>query len=168
MLISARKTKTTVAKSFRVSGGAGAAVAFSVLSPYAHDVLDLLKSWDNPIGHAVNWFDNAAASIQEFIGGPQVPEIYGNTLKLRLICWLRGEQKWKIDVDYACDRLRKANEPKPDNQSERLKSVNDILNACETLEQPSTALATEQLKAELVERCEELRERAQAQDAAAA
>ncbi|KAJ4148579.1 hypothetical protein LMH87_003043 [Akanthomyces muscarius] len=165
---SGRKTRAKVAKSFRVSGRAGAAVAFSVLSPYAHDVLDLLKSWDHPIGHAVNWFDNAMASLQESIGGPQVPEIYGNTLKLRFICWIRGEQRWKNAVDYACDRLRKANEPQPDNQSKRIKSVNDVLNACETLEQPSTALETEQLKDELVERCEEFREQAQAQDTAAA
>ncbi len=169
-LILGRKIRTKVSKSFRVSGRAGAAVAFMALSPYAHDVLDLLKQWDHPIGRAVNWFDNAMASLQEAIGGPQVPEIYGNTLKLRFICWMRGEQQWKNAVDYACDRLRKANEPKPaDNgQSKRIKSVNDVLNACETLELPSTALASEQLKAELLERCEEFRAQAQELDTAAA
>ncbi|OAR00532.1 hypothetical protein LLEC1_00489 [Akanthomyces lecanii] len=166
--IRSRKIRPKVAKSFRVSGLAGSAAAFLELSPYAHDVLALLKSWDHPAGRAINWFDHAMASLQEFIGGPQVPAIYGNTLKLRLICWLRGEQRSKTYVDLACERLKNGNKPEADDESKRLKSLNDVLGACEALELPSTVLANELLKAELVDRCEEFRAQAQEQDAAAA
>ncbi|KAM3528351.1 hypothetical protein NHJ13051_002475 [Beauveria bassiana] len=161
-----RRIRVKISKTFRVSARAGGAVAFAVLSPYAHDVLDLVKSWDNPIGHAVTWFDNSMASLQEAIGGPQVPEIYGNTLKLRLICWLRGEQRWPNDVDRACARLRASEQPRPVEtvESKRLKSVNAVLIACEKLENPGVSLATAELKAELLDRCEEFRAMAHEQD----
>ncbi|OAA38438.1 Heat-labile enterotoxin IIA, A chain [Beauveria brongniartii RCEF 3172] len=161
-----RRIRLKISKTFRVSARAGGAVAFAVLSPYAHDVLDLIKSWDNPIGHAVTWFDNSMASFQEAIGGPQVPEIYGNTLKLRLICWLRGEQRWPNDVDRACARLRASEQPRPVEtvESKRLKSVNAVLIACEKLENPDVSLATAELKAELLDRCEEFRAMAHEQD----
>ncbi|KAM3505955.1 hypothetical protein MY10362_002645 [Beauveria mimosiformis] len=161
-----RRIRPKVPKTFRVGSRAGSAVAFVVLSPYAHDVLDLIKSWDNPIGHAVTWFDNSMASLQEAIGGPQVPETYGNTLKLRLICWLRGEQRWPNDVDRACARLWASEQPRPVEtvESKRLKSVNAVLMACEKLENPDVSLATAELKAELVDRCEEFRARAHEQD----
>ncbi|KAM3438363.1 hypothetical protein NHJ13734_004236 [Beauveria thailandica] len=160
------KIRPKVSKTFRVGARAGGAVAFAVLSPYAHDVLDLVKRWDNPIGHAVTWFDNSMTILQEAIGGPQVPEIYGNTLKLRLICWLRGEQRWPNDVDKACARLWASEQPRPVEtvESKRLKSVNAMLTACEKLENPDVSLATAELKAELLDRCEEFRVMANEQD----
>ncbi|OAA56388.1 hypothetical protein ISF_07456 [Cordyceps fumosorosea ARSEF 2679] len=164
----ARRVRTKVSRTFRAGARAGGAVAFAVLSPYAHDVLDLVKSWDNPIGHAVKWFDDSMASIQEYIGGPQVPEIYGNTLKLRFICWMRGEQRWPNDVDRACARLRASQQPQPTREEKRLKSINDVLNVCEQLEQGTVAPKNEEQKDELQDRCEEFREQTQEQDTASA
>lgn len=149
---------------FRAGARAGGAVAFAALSPYAHDVLAMVKSWNNPIGHAVGRFDNTMTSIQEAIGGPQVPEIYGNTLELRFICWMRGQQRWKNDVDRACDRLRESDKPKPNPptpEEKRVKTINNLLNACEKLEDPNEKLANEDQKNELLERCEVFRERAE-------
>ncbi|KAM3453103.1 hypothetical protein MY3296_004030 [Beauveria thailandica] len=157
----ARRVRAKVSTKFRAGARAGRAVAFALLAPYAHDILDMVKSWDNPIGHAVTWFDNAMTSLQEAIGGPQVPEIYGNTLKLRIICWLRGEQRWKNDVDKACDRLRESQKPKPNPptpEEKRLKSVNDLLSTCEKLEDPSAKLPNEDMKNELLDRCEVFRQ----------
>lgn len=146
---------------FRAGARAGTAVAFAELSPYAHDVLAIVKSWDNPIGHAVSWFDDTITSIQEAIGGPQVPEIYGNTLKLRFICWLRGERRWKNDVDRACDRLRESKPNPPTPEEKRVQTINNLLNACEKLEDPNEKLANADQKNELLERCEVFREHAE-------
>ncbi|KAM3503346.1 hypothetical protein MY11210_008755 [Beauveria gryllotalpidicola] len=165
-----RKIRTKVAnETFRASGPAGGADAFGVLSPYAHDVLDLVKSWDNPIGHAVTWMDKSMtsiASLQEANGGPQVPETNDKAPKLRLICWLRDEQRWPYDVDKECARLRASQQLRPAEtvESKRLKSVNAVLNACEKLEKPDVTLATAELEAELLDRCEEFRARAHEQD----
>ncbi|TQV99908.1 hypothetical protein V2A60_005330 [Cordyceps javanica] len=159
-----RRVRAKVSAKFRAGARAGGAVAFAALSPYAHDILDLVKSWDNPIGHAVSWFDNAMASIQEAIGGPQVPEIYGNTLKLRFICWMRGEQRWKNDVDRACDRLRASQQPskpKPSPGEKRLKSINNMLSVCEKLDDPNVSLPNDDMKYEVRDRCEVFREQAE-------
>ncbi|EGX89650.1 hypothetical protein CCM_07902 [Cordyceps militaris CM01] len=161
-----RRVRTKVSRNFRAGARAGGAIAFAVLSPYAHDVLDMVKAWDNPVGNAVKWFDNSMASLQEAIGGPQVPEIYGNTLKLRMICWFRGEQQWKNAVDHACDRLRKSEQPAPSPESKRLKSVNDVLNVCDKAENQDVLVPNEDMRGELRERCEEFREKAKEQDTA--
>ncbi|XWX00430.1 hypothetical protein V2A60_008450 [Cordyceps javanica] len=153
-----RPVRTKVSTNFRAGARAGGAVAFAALSPYAHDVLDLVKSWDHPIGHAVSWFDSSMASLQETIGGQQVPEIYGNTLKLRLICWIRGEQRHKSHVDYACDRLRAASQkPELSPESKRLESINDVLDVCDKVDDRNTSLSNE-LKYELQDRCQVFRE----------
>ncbi|KAM3471130.1 hypothetical protein MY8738_009459 [Beauveria namnaoensis] len=158
----AGRVRAKVSSKFRAGARAGGAVAFAILSPYAHDVLDMVKSWDHPIGHAISWFDDTITSIQEAIGGPQVPEIYGNTLKLRFICWMRGEQRFKNDVDKACDRLRESQEAEASTPEEkRLKTVNDLLSTCEKLENPSETLPNEEMKDELLDRCEVFRERAE-------
>ncbi|KAK2591999.1 hypothetical protein QQS21_010302 [Conoideocrella luteorostrata] len=99
------KKTTTGVHGFRVKGQAGKALAFDILSPYAHDLLDCLKKWDNPIGWSVKWFDDAVADLQKNIGGEQVTSIYGNKLKLKLICWLRGDQQYPLPVDEDCKRL---------------------------------------------------------------
>ncbi|KAM0664908.1 hypothetical protein ACQRIU_006292 [Beauveria bassiana] len=158
----AGRVRAKVSSQFRAGARAGGAVAFAALSPYAHDVLDMVKSWDHPIGHAISWFDDTMTSIQEAIGGPQVPEIYGNTLKLRFICWMRGEQQFKNGVDKACDRLRESQEAKASTPEEkRLKTVNDLLSTCEKLEDPSGMLPNEEMKNELLDRCEVFRQRAE-------
>ncbi|KIE02728.1 Heat-labile enterotoxin IIA, A chain, partial [Metarhizium majus ARSEF 297] len=157
----AGRVRAKVSAKFRAGARAGGAVAFAALSPYAHDVLAIVKSWDNPIGHAVSWFDDTITSIQEAIGGPQVPEIYGNTLKLRFICWLRGEQRWKKDVDRACDRLRESKPNPPTPEEKRVQTINNLLNACEKLEDPNEKLANADQKNELLERCEVFREHAE-------
>lgn len=160
------KSKSKAPKSFRVNARAGAAVAFQALSPYAHDVLDLVKEWDNPIGHAIKWFDDSMASLQRAIGGEQVPEIYGNTLKLKIICWLRGERSNPSDVDKACQRLRDGNQGKTEQNQEKLRiqGINQILDACEKADQPDTSLPNEGFKTELADRCQVLRDQALAQD----
>ncbi|PQK18120.1 hypothetical protein BB8028_0012g00170 [Beauveria bassiana] len=159
-----RRVRTKVSRKFRAGARAGGAVAFAALSPYVHDVLDLVKSWDNPIGHAVSWFDDKMASLQEAIGGPQVPEIHGNTLKLRFICWMRGVQRWKNDVDYACDRLRASDnsekpKPQPSPEEKRLKTINDLLNVCHKVDDPSATLPNEEMKYELLDCCDVFREK---------
>ncbi|KAM0742715.1 hypothetical protein ACQRIT_002892 [Beauveria bassiana] len=158
----ARRVRAKVSAKFRAGARAGGAVAFAALSPYAHDVLDMVKSWDSPIGHAVNWFDNTMTSIQEAIGGPQVPEIYGNKLKLRFICWMRGEQRWENHVDRACDRLHESDKPKsksPTPEEKRFKTINNLLNACEKLDDPNVSLPNDDMKYELRDRCEVFREK---------
>ncbi|KAM3537768.1 hypothetical protein ARSEF1564_009323 [Beauveria bassiana] len=69
---------------FKVPKSAGNAAVFMLVAPYVHDALDAIKRWDNPIGRAVSWFDNAMASLQESIGGPQRTDIYGNELKYKM------------------------------------------------------------------------------------
>ncbi|ODA81991.1 hypothetical protein RJ55_00496 [Drechmeria coniospora] len=64
--------------------------AFVLVLPYARDLLEAIKQWDHPIGHAVKWFDDVMAAFQESIGGSQRQDIYGNDLKASLICALKG------------------------------------------------------------------------------
>ncbi|EXU97531.1 heat-labile enterotoxin alpha chain [Metarhizium robertsii] len=74
----------------RVTKAVGKAAAFTLILPYARDLLEAIKQWDNPIGAAVRWFDDAIASIQEAIGGPSRDDIDGNDLKASIICALKG------------------------------------------------------------------------------
>ncbi|OAA51813.1 hypothetical protein NOR_00406 [Metarhizium rileyi] len=69
---------------------AGKAAAFAFLVPVVQDLFEAIKNWDNPVGKSVLWFDNAIASVQEMIGGPSRSDIYGNDLKARLLCALKG------------------------------------------------------------------------------
>ncbi|KID95890.1 Heat-labile enterotoxin IIA, A chain, partial [Metarhizium majus ARSEF 297] len=74
----------------RVTKAVGKAAAFTLILPYARDLLEAIKQWDNPIGAAVRWFDDTIASIQEAIGGPSRDDIDGNDLKASIICALKG------------------------------------------------------------------------------
>lgn len=133
---------------------AGGAIAFTVLAPYARDMLEEIKQWDNPIGWAVKWFDNAMTRIQEAIGGEQVPEIYGNELKLRIICWFRGKQQFKNDVDYACERLWEKDEREKNQESaeqEWPRGLNQLLEACYKLE--TNHPEDENVRIKLEDRC---------------
>ncbi|KAM3523896.1 hypothetical protein MY4038_007981, partial [Beauveria bassiana] len=127
-----------VGKGLRIGARTGGAVAFGVLAPYAHKLLNMVKEWDHPIGHAVSWIDGAISTVQERIGGPQVPEIDGNELKLGLICSIRGKQRFKNNVDYACDRWRgdaPDEQPPPHpGRNMRARSINLVLDTCEKLD----------------------------------
>ncbi|EJP67319.1 uncharacterized protein BBA_03893 [Beauveria bassiana ARSEF 2860] len=74
----------------RVTRAVARAAAFSLLVPHARNLLEEIKQWDNPIGYAVKWLDEAIAALQEAIGGPQRYDIDGNDLKAKLICALKG------------------------------------------------------------------------------
>ncbi|KID64677.1 uncharacterized protein G6M90_00g111960 [Metarhizium brunneum] len=82
--------KVSKSSRFRVAKSVGKSVAFMAVVPYARDLLNLLKQWDNPIGHAVKWFDDAITSLEEVIGGPQRKDIYGNELQGRIIDALKS------------------------------------------------------------------------------
>ncbi|KAM4055769.1 hypothetical protein HRG_015125 [Hirsutella rhossiliensis] len=149
------------ARGFRVVGvRTGKAAAFSVLAPLAHDLLDTMKRWDHPVGLALTWFDDAMTSFQRAIGGEQVPEIYGNELKLRFICWLRGEQYFKNDVDYACGRLREKDkredelEEQPQEEDTMVEGLNKLIESCETIEDHPPD--DEELLTDLITRCNAL------------
>ena len=145
----------------RITGSRGGKIAaFTILAPFAHDVLDTVKSWDNPIGASVKWFDDSMASLQEYIGGPQVPEIHGNELKLRIICWFRGVQEHKNDVDYACDRLQEKDrleeleKNRPQKEKDMIDGLNTVIETCEYMvDHPPD---DEKVLADLVERCDDL------------
>ncbi|KAM3457757.1 hypothetical protein MY3296_000830 [Beauveria thailandica] len=128
-----------IGKALRIGKRTGGAVAFTLLAPYAHKLLNMVKEWDHPIGHAVKWIDGAISTVQERIGGPQVPEIDGNELKLGLICSIRGKQRFKNDVDYACDRWRgdaPDEQPPPHpGRNMRARSINLVLDTCEKMDE---------------------------------
>lgn len=102
------------------------------------------------------------ASLQKAISGEQVPEIYGNTLKLRIICWFRGEQRYPLPVDRACQRLRDGTIDKTEQDRERLQiqGINQILDVCDKADQPDASLPNEGFKTELAHRCQVLRDQA--------
>ncbi|OAA37197.1 hypothetical protein NOR_07213 [Metarhizium rileyi] len=127
---------------FRVPKGAGKAAAFMVVAPYAHDVLEAVKTWDNPIGHGVKWFDGAMASLQEAIGGPQRDDIYGNELKGKLIDGLKSISRAMFETDWdmrqrlnkeaaARERARRLEEEK---ENERVRGLNQLANICEKMD----------------------------------
>ncbi|KAG8418483.1 hypothetical protein J3458_005892 [Metarhizium acridum] len=113
------KPTTKIATKLRPAGQFGFVATISLLGPFAHNALNALKNWDHPIGRGVAWFDDAINSLQESIGGKQVPEIHGNELKLRMICWLRGQPRFPSPVDRACQRLREKDAGRTEQDKER-------------------------------------------------
>ncbi|PFH59656.1 hypothetical protein XA68_12061 [Ophiocordyceps unilateralis] len=71
-------------------------IFFAGLVPYLQDLHEALRKWDNAIGRSYRWFDDAVGVLQYKIGGAQEPSIYGNTLKLKLICFLGGVRSCRI------------------------------------------------------------------------
>ncbi|KAM3513776.1 hypothetical protein MY11210_002589 [Beauveria gryllotalpidicola] len=102
----------------RVTRAVGKAAAFSLLVPHARNLLEAIKEWDNPIGHAVKWLDGAIVSLQEAIGGPQRYDIDGNDLKAKLICALKGGKA----EDIVAGRTNKICTPMADEFKEDLES----------------------------------------------
>ncbi|EJP61237.1 uncharacterized protein BBA_09814 [Beauveria bassiana ARSEF 2860] len=126
--------KTTKYPKLRLNGRSGAMVAFTTLSPYAHDILAAVKNWDNPVGKAVAWFDGAMADLQEAIGGKNVPEINGNELKLWLICLFRSDNPRQPDaVDKACQRRKNA-PTEEQKQQQAVDGLNQVSEVCEAVE----------------------------------
>ncbi|KAK8912212.1 hypothetical protein VCV18_012703 [Metarhizium anisopliae] len=138
---------------FRVPKSAGKAIAFTAVAPYAHDLLDKLKQWDNPIGHAVKWFDDAMASLQEAIGGPQRKDIYGNELKGKIIDGLKrisyettyNMQERLTREAIARERARLDEEEK---ENSRIKGLEELAETCEKMdtEKPEDANFATQLE----------------------
>ncbi|KAK2594957.1 hypothetical protein QQS21_007315 [Conoideocrella luteorostrata] len=85
-------------------------VTVDILLPSVKEAVNKMKEWDHPIGHATKAFDDAISRVQRKIGGEDVPEIHGNQLKLKMLCFLRGEQRYESNVDRACKRLNGPNE----------------------------------------------------------
>ncbi|EFY87820.1 hypothetical protein MAC_06187 [Metarhizium acridum CQMa 102] len=139
---SSRSKGTKVAKfsRFRVPKSVGRATAFMVVAPYAHDLLDRLKQWDNPVGHAVRWFDDAMASLQEAIGGPQRDDIYGNELKYKIVKGIGGAlQPWETTYEMH-ERLNmeaaakeKARQRAEEEEKERIRGLEELSETCEKL-----------------------------------
>ncbi|KHN96345.1 uncharacterized protein MAM_05634 [Metarhizium album ARSEF 1941] len=117
---------------------AGSAVVAGILGSVARPLLQALIEWDHPIGHAVKWFDDNIAELQQAIGGKPVPEISGNELHLGILCWLRGEQEHENAVDKACKRQNQKEEKEEQSrgtpEEQWLTGVNQLLDGCSALE----------------------------------
>ncbi|KAM3469228.1 hypothetical protein MY8738_010153 [Beauveria namnaoensis] len=149
--------KSTKYPKLRFNGRGGAMVVFTTLSPYAHDILIAVKNWDNPVGKAVAWFDEAMAGLQEAIGGKNVPEINGNELKLWLICLFRSDNpRYPDAVDRACQRLKTAPPEEQKQQQQAIDGLNQVSELCETVEidPPSDA----NLETKVLESCNKFAE----------
>ncbi|KGQ02413.1 hypothetical protein BBAD15_g12377 [Beauveria bassiana D1-5] len=127
--------KTSKYQKLRLNGRGGVMVAFTTLSPYAHEILAAVKNWDNPVGKAVAWFDRAMAGLQEAIGGKNVPEINGNELKLWLVCLFRSDNPRHPDaIDAACQRRKNTSAVEQKQQQLAIDGLNQVTELCETVE----------------------------------
>ncbi len=141
---------------FSVPKSAGKAAVFMLVAPYAHSALDSIKQWDNPIGHGVKWFDDAMASLQEAIGGPQRDDIYGNELKYKMIKGIGGalqlgfETTWdknqRLQAEAAAKE--KARREEEDKEKQRIKGLEELAVVCEKMgtERPEDAELTTQIQ----------------------
>ncbi|OAQ98286.1 hypothetical protein LLEC1_02080 [Akanthomyces lecanii] len=153
-----------IGKAGRIGAKLGRGVAFAAIAPFAHQILDMLKEWDHPIGHSVKWLDGAIGSVQEFIGGEQVGAIHGNTLKLKLICALRGEptrHNAEDPVQKACTRMRgdaPDEQPPPHpGRNEQVASINFLADACDKIDEEEGIIVGEEWMQEAAESCADLR-----------
>ncbi|TQV90829.1 hypothetical protein IF1G_10572 [Cordyceps javanica] len=140
----------------RLNGRGVLMVAFTSLAPHARDVLEAIKRWDNPIGAAVLWFDEAMKDLQEAIGGKPVPEIDGNELKLWLICLFRSENpRYPDPVDKACQRLKNA-PAEEQKQQQAIDGLNQVADLCEEVE--ADPPANDRIRNELFQLCDKFAE----------
>ncbi|KAM3537961.1 hypothetical protein ARSEF1564_009124 [Beauveria bassiana] len=147
---------------FRVPKSVGKANAFMVVAPFAHDLLDRLKQWNNPIGHAVRWFDDAMTNLQEAIGGPQRDDIYGNELKAKLIDGMKSVSRAMFETSYdmqqrlatEANAKEQARLQEEEKENMRIKGLEELSANCEKLntERPEDA----NLAAQLQESCGKL------------
>ncbi|OAA46798.1 Heat-labile enterotoxin IIA, A chain [Beauveria brongniartii RCEF 3172] len=148
---------------FAVPKSAGKAAVFMLVAPYAHNALDAIKRWDNPIGRAVSWFDNAMASLQEAIGGPQRTDIYGNELKYKMTkaigsaLQLGFETTWDKRERLAKEAAAKeaARRAEEEKENQRIKGLEELAQICEktgSQQGPGDA----QLKTQITQSCQRL------------
>ncbi|PQK18062.1 hypothetical protein BB8028_0010g00510 [Beauveria bassiana] len=78
----------------RLTKAVSKAAAFTLLAPHARELLEAIKY--SPVGAPVRWFDDAMASVQQAIGGPQRDDIDGNDLKASIICAFKGGDESEI------------------------------------------------------------------------
>lgn len=138
---------------FSVPKSAGRAAVFMLVAPYAHSALDTIKQWDNPIGHGVRWFDDAMASLQEAIGGPQRDDIYGNELKYKMVKGIGGalqlgsETDWDKNQRLQAEAAAKeeARRREEDKEKQRVRGLEELAAVCEKMggtQQPEDAELT--------------------------
>ncbi|KAF5121136.1 hypothetical protein E5D57_013472 [Metarhizium anisopliae] len=153
-----RHVRLTAGGQARVAG----VIGLQILAPYAREALEEVKKWP-VVGDILAGINSALTALQEKIGGKQVPEIYGNELKLAPICWIRGEQRWPNDVDKACDRQREKTERKKTQgwaEQKWLDGLDRLLDVCSKLE--TKYPEDEQLRSALETRCATPEEEAEA------
>ncbi|KAK2603659.1 hypothetical protein QQS21_004132 [Conoideocrella luteorostrata] len=160
--MSGKQPKGKTSSRFRVGSKAASAIGFQILAPYLHELLDKLKAWDHPVGHAVKWFDDSMRDIQEAIGGKTVPETGTNELHLKLLCFFKGlgdEPRHPDEIDRACQRQKKNGQGQTEQQIEekRVEGLNWILGVCEKAETESTA-DNDRLDS-VLKRCQDLRDK---------
>lgn len=118
--------------------GSFAAGALLVGSPFLRDGWENLKRTNTVFGKAAQGFDTWMASIQEFIGGPLQPDIYGNALKKKIITGMGKalqlgfetiNQKWEREAAE-----RKALDTKI---LQMAAEINTLLQACDESEEHS-------------------------------
>ncbi|KAM3507396.1 hypothetical protein MY10362_001778 [Beauveria mimosiformis] len=150
------RKKSSKYPKMRLNGRGGVMVAFATLSPFAHDVLDAIKNWDNPVGKATTWFDEAMEGLQEAIGGKKVPEIDGNELKLWLICLFRSDSPRHPDpVDEACRRRRDV-PTEEQKEKKAIDGLNQVSELCETVE--ASPPTDKDIKTKVLKSCNKLAE----------
>ncbi|KAK2593108.1 hypothetical protein QQS21_009198 [Conoideocrella luteorostrata] len=163
---SRKEPKSKASSKFRVGSKAGGLVAFQALAPYAHDLLEKIKAWDHPVGHAVLWFDDTMKTIQEAIGGEIVPETGTNELHLKFLCFLKDlmggpDERHPNSVDDACKRQKQQQEQQGQTEGQRekdrVKGLNQMLDVCEKVE--TELPADNDLRDSLLKRCQELRDK---------
>ncbi|OAA74664.1 hypothetical protein LEL_08245 [Akanthomyces lecanii RCEF 1005] len=162
---------------FSVPKSAGRAAVFMLVAPYAHSALDSIKQWDNPIGHGVKWFDDAMASLQEAIGGPQRDDIYGNELKYKMIKGIGGALQLGFETDWDKNqRLQaeaaakeEARRQEEDKEKQRIQGLEELAVVCEKMgtEQPEDAELTTQIQQSCTKLADAVK-RVQAREAAEA
>ncbi|KAF1734735.1 hypothetical protein CRV24_006281 [Beauveria bassiana] len=141
---------------FSVPRSAGKAAVFVLVAPYAHSALDSIKQWDNPIGYGLKWFDDAMASLQEAIGGPQRNDIYGNELKYKMVKGIGGALQLGFETDWdknqrlqreatAKENARRQEEIK---EQQRIKGLEELAVLCERIstERPEDAKLTTEIQ----------------------
>lgn len=112
------------------------------VAPFARQGWESITQSNTRFGKAARAFDDWVAGIQEAIGGPLQPDIYGNALKKRIIKAMGKalqlgfetvNQKWEREADE-----RRAAEVK---MMEMTAEVNELLQACEETEDRSAVEA---------------------------
>ncbi|KHN96437.1 uncharacterized protein MAM_05726 [Metarhizium album ARSEF 1941] len=132
-------------------------VTADILLPFARSALEQLKKWNNVIGQSVKAFDDAVADLQQAIGGKPVPEIFGNELKLRMICFLRDDPMGANGIDIACQRLRGQDEQSSAEEENTLRNaLSQVFEDCAKASQETSPAAADNQDIHPRQKCDEL------------